>query len=86
MGEKIEQGFTPLPESDDLLSIHSSLNTPLVVIRPDGSIEYGPDYTPDEAARILWETVASYGMAMWQTMARAAGWTPPENSDTNKEN
>lgn len=29
----------------------------LVKIHPDGSVEYGPGYTPDEAAVILWETL-----------------------------
>ena len=29
----------------------------LVTIHPDGTIEYGKDYTPDKAARIFWETL-----------------------------
>ncbi|MFE3381348.1 hypothetical protein [Streptomyces anulatus] len=30
---------------------------PLVTIRPDGRLEYGPEYEPDEAARLFWDTV-----------------------------
>ena len=29
----------------------------LVTIRPDGSIEYGEGYTPDAAAKALWDAV-----------------------------
>jgi hypothetical protein len=31
---------------------------PLVTLHPDGRLEYGEDYTPDEAARMFWEAVA----------------------------
>lgn len=30
---------------------------PLVTIRPDGQLEFGPDYTPDAAARAFWDAV-----------------------------
>lgn len=30
---------------------------PLVTIRPDGQLEFGPDYTPDDAARAFWDAV-----------------------------
>jgi hypothetical protein len=30
---------------------------PLVTIRPSGELEYGPGYTPDEAARRFWEAM-----------------------------
>ncbi|MFD8469056.1 hypothetical protein ACFV10_28610 [Streptomyces cyaneofuscatus] len=30
---------------------------PLVTIRPDGRLEYGPGYEPDEAARLFWDAV-----------------------------
>lgn len=34
------------------------LNGPLVTISlDDGSLTYGPDYMPDEAARTFWETI-----------------------------
>lgn len=28
-----------------------------VIIHPDGSIEYGKDYAPDAAAKVLWDAV-----------------------------
>ncbi|REE61472.1 hypothetical protein BX257_4051 [Streptomyces sp. 3212.3] len=31
----------------------------LVAIHPDGRLEYGPDYTPDAAARAFWEAMAA---------------------------
>ena len=31
---------------------------PMVSIRTDGTIEYGPNYVPDEAAKIFWEAVS----------------------------
>ncbi|MFC8339230.1 hypothetical protein ACFUJX_19775 [Streptomyces rubiginosohelvolus] len=30
---------------------------PLVTIRPDGRLEYGPGYKPDEAASLFWDAV-----------------------------
>lgn len=30
----------------------------LVRIQPDGTVIYGPEYTPDEAASVFWETLA----------------------------
>ena len=32
---------------------------PLVTIKPDGVIEYSPDYTPDAAAKIFWEALGN---------------------------
>lgn len=37
--------------------IPASNGRPLVTIRPDGSIEFGEDYQPDEAAGAFWEAV-----------------------------
>ena len=34
-------------------------NLPLVTIHPNGAIEYGPNYTPDEASRIFWEALGA---------------------------
>lgn len=31
----------------------------LVRIQPDGTIIYGPEYTPDEAAKTLWQALAA---------------------------
>lgn len=30
----------------------------LVIIRPDGTMAFGPDYSPDEAALVFWEAMA----------------------------
>lgn len=35
--------------------IGTSRERVLVIIQADGSLEYGPDYTPDEAAVVFWE-------------------------------
>ncbi|MET9055250.1 hypothetical protein ABZW50_29295 [Streptomyces bacillaris] len=32
-------------------------NGPLVTIHPDGRLEYGPGYEPDEAARLFWDAM-----------------------------
>jgi len=40
------------------LVIATSPERVLVRIKPDGTITYGPEYTPDEAARVLWEALA----------------------------
>lgn len=34
-------------------------NALLAGVRADGSIEYGPNYTPDEAARTFWEAIGT---------------------------
>lgn len=34
-------------------------NGALVTIRPDGTIEYGEGYTPDAAAKALWDAVGA---------------------------
>jgi hypothetical protein len=40
------------------ISIMSEDNlTPLVTIHPNGTLEYGPGYTPDEAARRFWDAM-----------------------------
>lgn len=33
---------------------------PLVSIHPDGALEYGPGYEPDEAARTFWDALRRY--------------------------
>ncbi|NUS82709.1 MAG: hypothetical protein HOY75_08145 [Streptomyces sp.] len=35
-------------------------NKPMVTIRPDGTLEFGEDYQPDEAARLFWEAVQRF--------------------------
>jgi hypothetical protein len=33
-------------------------SVPLITIRQDGTLVYGPDYTPDTAARTFWEALS----------------------------
>lgn len=40
------------------LVIGTSEDRILVRIQRDGTIEYGPEYTPDEAAKVFWEALA----------------------------
>lgn len=39
------------------LCIFLNNKEPLVTIKPDGSIEYGPNYTPDATAKAMWEAM-----------------------------
>lgn len=48
--------FTLAPP-DRRIVIPSDDGTPLVVIHPNGELEYGPGYTPDEAARRFWDAM-----------------------------
>ncbi len=43
------------PNQEPSLSIFLKNSEPLVTIRPDGKIEYGPNYTPDAAAKVMWD-------------------------------
>lgn len=45
----------------DPLVIFADDHRMLVRIRRDGTVEFGEDYTPTEAARIFWSTVAHMG-------------------------
>lgn len=46
----------PKPPGD--LIIATSPERILVRIQPDGTVIYGPEYTPDEAATVLWTALA----------------------------
>lgn len=37
------------------------LSTVLLTVRPNGTIEFGPDYRPDKAARAFWDAVEREG-------------------------
>jgi hypothetical protein len=39
------------------ITINGEDGTPLVKIHPDGTLEYGPNYDPDEAASRFWEAM-----------------------------
>lgn len=40
------------------ISIHGKDGERLVAINGDGTLEYGPNYKPDEAAKVFWEAMA----------------------------
>jgi len=51
----------PKPQPDvgpNDMVIRTSRDRVLVVVRPNGELEFGPDYTPDEAAELFWATMA----------------------------
>ncbi len=50
-------------EPNDLV-IGTSANRLLVVIKPNGLIQYGPEYTPDEAAEAFWEAMGQKRLEM----------------------
>ncbi|WP_020135025.1 hypothetical protein [Streptomyces sp. 351MFTsu5.1] len=39
------------------ITINGTDGQPLVTIHPDGTLDYGPGYTPDEAARTFWDAL-----------------------------
>jgi hypothetical protein len=45
---------------DSLLSIPVGNSQPLVTIHPDGRLEFGDDYQPDEAAQLFWQAVQRF--------------------------
>jgi hypothetical protein len=46
------------PNVASSLTIHTgSMLDAYVTIHPDGTVEYGKDYTPDAAAKALWDAV-----------------------------
>lgn len=49
--------FTPKPQT---ITITGADNAPLVTIHPDGTLDYGPDYTPDAAAHAFWDAMRRY--------------------------
>ena len=54
-------GFDPLPFGEAFFTIHGPDRSrpPLVSMSmTDGSMTFGPDYEPTEAARIFWEALS----------------------------
>ncbi len=47
-------------KTDRDLIIGTSEDRILIRIGPDGTLTYGPDYTPDEAAKVFWEAMARH--------------------------
>ncbi|MFM9636001.1 hypothetical protein [Streptomyces turgidiscabies] len=45
------------PSTPNIVILAADNRTPLVTIHPSGELEYGPGYTPDEAARTFWDAL-----------------------------
>jgi hypothetical protein len=53
-------GIAAMPPIPPTITINGDGGTPLVKIHPNGTLEYGPNYDPDEAARRFWDAMAHY--------------------------
>jgi predicted Zn-ribbon and HTH transcriptional regulator len=51
------QTFQLFEPSRNIVILGEDGRTPLVTIHPDGTLEYGPGYTPDEAASRFWDAL-----------------------------
>ena len=49
-----------MPNIIEINNPGTNFRTPLVVIKPDGEVEFGEGYMPDEAAKLFWEAIASF--------------------------
>jgi hypothetical protein len=54
--DQLREQIAPTAARNDL--VIGSRDRPLVIISPDGSLQYGASYTPDEAAMVFWEAMA----------------------------
>ncbi|MFE9064952.1 hypothetical protein [Streptomyces violaceusniger] len=54
-----------------MIALRADDGSLIVGIRPDGSIQQGPNYRPDEAAREFWDAVtrAAHSAAPWTEQA-----------------
>ncbi|WP_445520418.1 hypothetical protein [Streptomyces sp. NEAU-174] len=68
-GEKVSIGQPEPPVF--VIALHSDDGTLIVGIRPDGSIQQGPNYQPDAAAAEFWDAVtrAAHSAAPWTEQA-----------------
>ena len=48
-----------IPQAVTYLLVIGDKRGLLVSIKPDGTLEYGKDYTPDAAAKVFWEAMAA---------------------------
>ena len=55
---------------------------PLVTIHPDGTLEYGEDYTPDEAARQFWEALRQFAPRQFRRPSEAESARGKESEET----
>lgn len=49
--------FSQAPPAVPTITINSDSGRPLVTINPNGTLEYGEGYDPDDAARRFWEAL-----------------------------
>lgn len=54
--DELREQIAPQAGRNDL--VIGSRERPLVIISPDGSLQYGASYTPDGAALVFWEAMA----------------------------
>lgn len=73
------QGVTLRPAPNNIL-INGENGTPLVTIHPSGELEYGPGYTPDEAARRFWDAMRHYMPAHCPRCDRVRTFCSPEQN------
>ena len=55
------------------LSILGEDGAPLVTIHPNGTLEYGLDYTPDEAAQRFWDAMRQLAPARCRNCGHLPG-------------
>lgn len=61
-GDAGEQMFR-VPKPEFVIALHEDDGTLVVGIRPDGSIQPGPNYQPDAAAQEFWDAVTRAAQA-----------------------
>lgn len=49
--------FNPDKGMDGTIAFITGSGKVAVTFHPDGRVEVGPDFTPDEAAKVFWEAV-----------------------------
>lgn len=54
------------------LDLNRSANSFMVMFNHDGTVEFGPDYEPTEAARVAWESLAEHNPLRSELEARRA--------------
>lgn len=59
----VKEDFGDQVEPGDLV-IGTSTNRILVIIKADGTLKYGPEYRPDEAATVFWESMGQRRLQM----------------------
>lgn len=62
-----------IQQPPDTITINGEDGQPLVTIHPDGQLDYGPGYTPDEAARRFWDAMRYYMPARCPSCGHVAG-------------